>query len=187
MAIEKTKLSGGGETGEITDKRRFSSRLKSLFSGKRGLILILLFVVIVAGGVALYIHNKNAKKQQTLSQERTYTLKITGTDNSDASRAKLVEEFGPKYDDAVAKVMASNPGNWDKAMVDNACAALLYADKIGAYTQVNTLLAFIGAAQKRGVNIDDNSYGVTQDMRDAIKKRADAYVQQNTKKLEGQN
>jgi hypothetical protein len=40
-----------------------------------------------------------------------------------------------------------------------------------AYTQVGSLITYIEQAQASGLNIDDNSYGVDEELRESIKKR----------------
>jgi hypothetical protein len=73
---------------------------------------------------------------------------------------------------------------WNKEMLNDAYAALLYADKMGAYTQVELFLGKIEAAQRNGMNIDDNLYGVNQEARDAIKARLQAWQKKNSENQE---
>lgn len=66
--------------------------------------------------------------------------------------------------------------SWTKDGLDKACFNLIYADKIGSFTDVYAMLAYIESAQKSGINIDDNSYGVTKKLREEIKLRADLAI-----------
>ncbi len=133
------------------------------------ILVVFVVVVIVAlaiGGVFLYKHYKKPSTNNIVPE-------LLKSDTSDSAKQHIVEEYNAKYSSTTSKASGTSPNKWDKATLDDAYTSLLYADKIGAFTQVYNMLAQIDAAQKSGLNIDNNSYGITQAMRDTIKSRAD--------------
>ncbi len=140
-----------------------------------GLILLVICVLAFAGYLVFL---KLSTKAPTLSTDQRELLQA---DDSDSSRASLVQKFGVDSDKATQEVRNSDSTKWDKSRLDKAYLSLLYADKVGAFTQVYTMLSMIESAERSGLNVDDNSYGITQSMRDDIRQRADA----NAKKVMG--
>jgi len=145
--------------------------------------LILLLMVFMITGLTVVSRHKNqlppANSKTTQTNTKETIREILQADNSDGSKANVVNKFGRDYDSATKNIRGSDPTNWDKAKLDQAYLSLVYADKIGAFTQVYTMMSYIEFAQKSGLNIDDNSYGVNQSMRDSIRERADI----NSKKV----
>lgn len=172
MAIKKNQLSGGGEIGEVVKKNSRLSRFKVLTSSKKRLAILLVGIVVALVAIIWGYGELRSSTQKT--NEETYTDAFTKSNDSDATKSRLVDQYGQKYDTTYAEVKTSNPANWDKAMLDKACIVLLYADKMNAQAQVYAVLSMMELAKARGLNIDDNSYGVNQGMRDAILQRAKA-------------
>lgn len=176
MAIRKTQVSGGGEVGEIVKQKTLADKLKT--KPKTYFSILIVIIAIISGFFIVWNHNKN-KIKTTHSEKETYAHDfINSSDNSTANKTHLVEKYGAHYDELISKILQSNPATWNKEMLNDAYAALLYADKMGDYTHVNALLSYIEAVKARGLNIDDNSYGVNQNIRDEIKQRAKMSTQQ---------
>lgn len=91
--------------------------------------------------------------------------------------AYVVQEYSGDYATISKEIQDPRMAQWSKTTLDNAYFCLLYADRTGAFTQVYSMLGMIEIAQKGGLNIDDNSFGIAQADRDAIKARADASSQ----------
>ncbi|MCA9332994.1 hypothetical protein KDA00_03925, partial [Candidatus Saccharibacteria bacterium] len=136
---------------KATGKPRFSKKIPL------GLIVLVLLIIVTLVNVGFYVNKKNKTNDTPINEESTKNLRDI-TNNSDAG--SLAQQFGRDYDMTKKEVKNSNPANWDKEMLDKAYFNLLYADKAGAFTEVYEFLSVIEVAQKIGVNIDDNSYGI---------------------------
>lgn len=158
------------------DAAKEGRHLPGFLKKKPFLLVVPVLVVAIIAGVygmrSLWLSSEDpaTKSAQELLQVRA--------DDSEDSQIRMVKQFGPAYGSAIQEVQTSDTTQWDKTMLDKAYLSLIYADKVGAFTQVNTMLAMITLAQNSGLDIDDNSYGVTQSMRDDMKQRADALAQQ---------
>ncbi len=138
---------------------------------KTSVILLFVICLLSLGGYFKFIN-----KPSTLP---TDVRELLQSDDSESSQANIVQKYGVESDKATKEAQNSDSVQWDKSQLDKAYVSLLYADKVGAFANVYTMLAKIEAAQRSGQNVDDNSYGITQSMRDAIRERADA----NAKKV----
>ena len=159
-------------------KSRFIN-LKKNFTSKKYLIVIsALFISLVVG--IIFLTNKKDQEPVSISKEEQYAKDLQNSDSSDESKSQIVADYGKDYDSTISKVTNARPNEWNKTMLDEAYKSLLYADKIGAFTQVNTLLSTIDAMQRSGLDIDDNSYSVNQEVRASIKDRANVNQKQPT-------
>lgn len=159
---------------KVTNKK--SGRQRKLFNFKlsngRSMIGLVVIFALAVGLGNYYYFNKpkvpDANRENDLLQ----------ADESDQGKVEIVKKFGTDYDRATKELSSKSPAEWDKASLENAYLSLLYADKVGAFTQVYTMLSLIDSARKNGVDIDDNSYGINQQKRDDIRQRADIKSQE---------
>jgi hypothetical protein len=147
--------------------------------------LIILVIALITLG--MYIVLKWRKTNATAKKSPSTTLSIQEqkhiVNNTDVS--SVVQTYGKSQDVITKEVQASNPNKWDKTMLDKAYFSLLYYDKVGDFSHVNQMLFMISLAQKSGLNIDNNSFGVNQKARDAMQLKASQLAQkkaQGTKK-----
>jgi hypothetical protein len=162
--------------GTVSVLKPSSKRRKIVFVGA-------IFLVVLVAAVAAWIISNEDEVADSSKSKQTYAQEFLDSDKSDATQSRLVEQYGEQYDENAAKLSKSNPAEWDKAMLDTAYAALLYTDKMSAYTQADLYLTYIKVAQSNGLDIDDNSYGVTQETRDLISQRSKAWTKKNTEKV----
>ncbi len=140
---------------------------------QRRIILTIIALVLLVGVIIGYILLSREEQPASLSPE-ILSLKQESSDTSAKNQTKLAEQYGDQYDAAYAEVTAADATSWNKEMLDKAYTALLYADKIGAYSQAIDVLSSMRAAEAEGLNLDDNSWGMRQADRDAIEARANA-------------
>ncbi|MES2631110.1 MAG: hypothetical protein V4611_04070 [Patescibacteria group bacterium] len=146
---------------------------------KKILVVVIVGIVLVlAVGAALYWNfalnqKSNDDTQQTINYEEA-SKDIQSSGMSDAELATLVADYGSEYDKAIVDLRAVSPDKWAQTQVDAAYMSLLYTDKIGAYAQVQEVYYMILSAQAAGVDVDDNSAGVTKEERDSINAKVDA-------------
>ena len=152
-----------------------AGRSRSWRSPKTKAFYIFAGIVLVTV-LVLTVYLKLVKEQSELSAPTdTPERDLTQIVNNDSVK-DVVRQYGAEYDTATEELKTKST-EWDKARLDKAYFSLLYAHKVGAFNQVYTMLSLIDAAQRNGLNIDDNSYGISQDERDAIRKRADVHAQ----------
>lgn len=133
-------------------------------------VLIIVCVCVVAA-IGWFGFNKYSNSKNETPEEQRSAI-LTDGGESEADVIKAVEAFGAEYGVAAPEVNNSDPRKWDKAMLDKACLVLLYANKTGDFTQVQGTLYFMELAQRTGLNIDDNSWGVDGADRERMKQRA---------------
>lgn len=144
-----------------------STPIRRLWS-RKSLIVFCCIAVSVAFSLFLY-----KRYMPTKLQDKAEYLDILRESNKDdSSKAKLVDTYSGQFDDNWIKVNNSNMDRWDADMLDNAYSALLYADSVEAYNQVNTLLASIDRQANLGLDIDNNSYKIGNSEREEFKRRA---------------
>jgi hypothetical protein len=135
---------------------------------------LVLAIVLLAGVVALVLFLTRPDSQPAEPTEITYEQRaksIIEAGDDDASLAQVTELYGSNYDSTVEEVLESDRAKWDKTALNKAYFDLVYADKVGAFSQVEKLLGAIYGAQQLGVDIDDNDVGIGQAERDAMQKR----------------
>lgn len=148
------------------------SRRVIVFLVAMALILLSLYVVPIIG-------KRGKSASETVVQNELPRI------NDSDSIEDVVENNGADYNESIKAVNNTNPTAWDKSKLDKAYFSLLYADKVGAFSQVYTMLSMIDLARQNGLDIDDNSYGINQSKRDEIRKRADQYAKRTTKARAG--
>lgn len=135
-----------------------------------GIALLLCGVAIAymfVAKVGLFAPIQEASVDESASYEAV-SNGIVQTGTTQADIAEMVATYGPQYDAAYVEVQKSDPAKWDSLMVDKAFMCLLYADKIRAASQVETLYYQIQSASGSGVNVDSNNAGVTKEQLQAI-------------------
>ncbi len=157
------------------------SQAKLRFSTRKIVLLVGIISVLILS-VGLYAMRK---RQTKIIQTPTFAQELQKYPDSPSAKSEITNKYSGTYDQSVKQVNGTNPTTWDKASIDNAYKALLYTDKIGAFGQTKDMLARLQNAQKSGVNIDDNSFGIDQRQRDEILKRADEQAKQFSSKSTG--
>jgi hypothetical protein len=157
----------------ITNKSKRGKGLKKLKS-KRMLIVFLVIILVVTAAVVTKVYLLNNEKKVKPTGK---ALELLEAKDTDSSKDYLTEKLGEENTNVNKELKDSGLSTWDKAKLDKAYYSLVYADKIGNFTQVFATLSLIESAKKSGLNIDDNSYGIDQAMRDAIKRRAEDLAQ----------
>lgn len=135
------------------------------------LICICIGVLLLIGGYIAYSVLSQESKEQSVEKTIDYAelsknLK-EATSNAPDSK-NLVEEYGKEYDAFNGDVMNTEPSKWNKEHVEKASFMLLYAQSIGAKSQVQVLLGKLQAAADAGVSVNDNSSGLTDQERAAM-------------------
>ena len=128
-------------------------------------------IVISLGLIFYYGYNNRTKPTTTnkpSAEQQAYSKDFINSNNSEENKAKLSDKYSQAYADSLQSISGSNPAEWNREKVNNACATLLYANKMGSYSQALQYLALLDEAKANGVNIDDNDYGVNQKLRDEI-------------------
>lgn len=131
---------------------------------------MLVLLGVLMGGVSNY-HKTHEPKVMSPSQK--FVADLNQYANDAKGREQAATKYSETYNQSLTNIKGFSPTKWNKAQIDSAYQALLYADKIGAYGQVQSILALLQAAKGGGVNIDDNSYGINQKQRDEILARTD--------------
>lgn len=146
-------------------------------SKKKKIIVVVAVVaaVLVLGGVAAwyFLTMQSAKDEAPVKNSQSINYEeaadeIKKTTLSSEELAKIVDNYGPQYDAALLEIQKSLPLKWDQALLDKAHFCLLYADKVGSRSQVESIYYQIFAAQQAGINVDANSAGVNQQAREEI-------------------
>ena len=166
-----------GKPTAVVDGKTIETKPKLNFNTKKFLkpTAIIVIILVTAGailGKVFFVQTKESNKPTG------HELELLLTSDNNSGRSYVVERYGKKYEAAVEEIRSSDLRKWDKAMLDQAYLSLVYADKVGAFTNVYTTLSLIESAQKNGLNIDDNSWGIDQEKRNAIRQRADYRSQQ---------
>lgn len=144
-------------------------------SKKLVIIIVGVIAVLAVGGYLLMTLRNKTDTQTTNEKDLT---KIAETKDVKS----VVEQYGDDKQEIAKEVRSSTSKQWDKTMLDKAYFNLIYADKTGSFTEVYTLLSLLDIAGESGVNIDDNSYGIDEADRDAMRERADTAAKQAKRK-----
>ncbi|GEM_PF-4207350 len=150
---------------EDTPESKRDKLIKYLKSQSKPAIYTIISVVAIVILVTIFLVIRGSRKQAPVALAKPNFL-----DQHDT--VDVLEEYSQKVDSASKEVQNSDIKKWDRKMLDNIYLMLLYADRLGDFNQVNTLLAHLNYASKYGVNIDDNSYGIDDATREAISERA---------------
>lgn len=142
------------------------------------IVVVSVLVLASAGATAYYFFFKPANNDTANTQEpvdyREVNTSIAESGTTDADLNQLLINYGDQYEESVEAAQTTPPSEWTAETVDKAHLALLYADKMELYSQVQSLYYLIMSAKDEGIDVDANSAGVTQAERDEIKGRADA-------------
>lgn len=135
-------------------------------------------ILVITGLVGAYIYSANPiKKSENSTLTINYndakydSLKADKPSYSDDELNKLVLQYGSQFDNVYTTLGVSDPTKWMKEDVNKAYLALLYADKISAFTQAGRLLGLLNSARTNGVDIFNNDFGIGQQKLDVIAKR----------------
>ena len=147
---------------------------------------VVVLLIILGGFIAYKSYSdgaeskRQAEEKARVDAEREAKLrepiKIDNYGNSDKDMAELAKAEGPKYDYANEKLRGTDPAKWDRGMLDLAYSSLVYADKIDDFTNSYSLINKINFAQKAGLDIDDNEYGIDVKKREAMRERASDFL-----------
>lgn len=135
--------------------------------------LLLLFGCVILVGLLVTMYVFYVRKNQKNPIYDTTKQDLLASSNDENNINTVVDRYGKSYVESERSI-ASDPASWNKETLDEAYFVLMYADKISAFSQVYDSLAKIDLAKKSGLNIDNNSYGINQTIRDSIRRRADA-------------
>lgn len=166
-------------------KQKLIPRLGLFFSRRQLMIIITSLVVLVVAIIIVIIvlawQHQTARQSLgdtvATSDEVGYTLKsqaVLGSGDEPDDLAQITYQYGNDYDVIASEVFSSNPADWDRAMLDKAYFVLVYADKIGDFSQAKNVLYRVEKAEVSGVDIDSNGLGIDQAKRSEINSRADA-------------
>ena len=133
-------------------------------------LIVILVVCISASVYMLYIRPPVAKEHNSLPDYSNLSRSIA-SDIKEKSTTEIISDYSSHYEAAMKDLYQSDPAKWDTIMVNKAHLCLLYADKMGLTTQAVSLYQSIASAKAQGVNVDDNSAGLTQEDRYQIYKR----------------
>ena len=133
-------------------------------------LILTLGVCISIAIYILYIRPPIAQEHNNSPDYASLSHNIA-SDSKKKSTTEIISDYSSHYEAAMKDLYRSSPGKWNKDMVDQAHLCLLYADKMGLTSQVISLYRSIASAKAQGVNVDDNSAGITQEDRQQIYKR----------------
>jgi len=154
----------------------WSRKLKPKF----GLAMILFISVLLFCSIwYFYSYRKNVENKKNTEYQKSIQEKVAIKSTQNVK--EVVQKFGKESGENSKQLAESSSSSWDKAKLDKAYYNLIYADKVGSFNDVYAMLSFISTAEKSGLNIDDNSYGVDQKIRNDIKLRADKIVESRKK------
>lgn len=169
----RTNDSKKSNTDSLGERAGFSGAIVKK-GGRPPVVLLLVLVIVAVASMAIVMLTVYQRPDQSieLSDEEAYAEELLSAESSDDNLESIVSKYGEHYDSAMIRVQESTPLNWNRDILDDAYRSLLYADRVGAFTQVNQILDQIEFAKNNGLEIDDNSYGIGQDTRDSIRQRA---------------
>ncbi len=143
----------------------------------RLILFVALIIALLVGAIIVYVlvsrqADGPVEKTQSLAIDlNKKTAEIAQTD-SQIGTEKLVDEFGQSYDMAYKNTVETPVSKWDESLINQAHLCLLYADKIGAYSEAQTMYYKIQFVKDAGKDVDANAARVTQAQRDEILERA---------------
>jgi cytoskeletal protein RodZ len=133
------------------------------------IVIIILSVVVLVGGVIAYalmtgyIPFKLAE-ENTEPAAQTLTEKTQVVRNS-SNVQKLLEESSEAAGEASKQTFASNVEQWGDEDIDRAYYAMVYADKIGNFTEVLNIDAKLQGAVMLGKNVTGQRVNVSDEQR----------------------
>jgi hypothetical protein len=140
---------------------------------KRKVIIFFLVIILVIGIFTLmmliFSKRDNTKSQSTDTKTESSPTAIL----NDLNTTSLIKEYGATAQSNFSDLRNSSSETWDKTKVDKVYFNLIFADRVGSFSDVFAMLSFLQAAKQSGINIDDNSFNFTQSSRDEIRTRAE--------------
>lgn len=134
------------------------------------LIFVIATLLILSLVILLFQKNINNEKMN----KSTQTITKNPTEILQSEDIKLVvKKYSETNNENYKDLRNSYSGNWDKTKVDKAYFNLIYADKVGSFSDVFAMLNFLQFAKQSGYDINVNSFGINQDKRDEIRIRAE--------------
>ncbi len=166
---------------ERSSIKRFKNRSNRLLGGW-GSRKIMITVIASSGLFGLLFLGINVYKDMRYQNSIKEQKQI-----NDTSKAETVSNYGKDQAKNSQDLQGAPSESWDKEKLDKAYFNLIYADKTGSSSDVYNMLFFIEVAQKSGLDIDNNSYGIDQQDRDQIRQRADEVTKKRTTKPKTNN
>lgn len=151
------------------------SKESGVLVSKRWKVILVAIIVLVVSGTVMYIFftRQHTPEVQNDTPLPSYS-QLSHDLREDLTRKKtsaIIEDYSKYYETAMKDISHSEPKTWNNDMVNKAHMCLLYSDKMGLTTQALSLYQSISSARAQGVNVDDNSAGLTQEDRQQIYKR----------------
>ncbi len=139
-------------------------------------LLVIIGTVIGIGGIATAAisHIQHMQGDSEVVYNYTEASEALSPNVKSISIDELVVSYGKFYDAAISDLDSIASTDWTQEDIDKAHFCLIYADKIGDYSQAGSLLLMIDEVKKSGVDVDTNTLGVTAADREAIAKRLEA-------------
>lgn len=130
------------------------------------LVGVLIFDAVAYFGLSYLILPDHDDSPQN---KTTNLVAITETKNVE----DIIRRYEKDYNRKSKSLQNPYYAEWNKDKLDDAYFSLIYADRVGDFNQVYTILSLIENAKNNGTNIDNNSYKLNQENRELIKRRAD--------------
>lgn len=138
---------------------------------QKGLVVgVSVLLVVLAGSAATYYITRS----NSADQQEDPIAYVQESEDTEIGTLKLVDKYSGEYSETLDEVRGVAIQDWDDTTVEKAYFCLLYADKIGDFTQVNSMLFLIESAKQQGVDVDYDSRGVGSKELGEIQKRASA-------------
>lgn len=141
------------------------------------LIIVAVSVVLLLVGLILWYffdRNSGSSDEPAPLNYSTALQSIADTNSEVKDMERFVSEYGQYFDEASDKVLTSNASKWNQEDVNRAHLTLVYADRVGLFTQVLSIHSQISYAKTSGIDVDNNVASIGQAERDSILERANA-------------
>jgi hypothetical protein len=144
---------------------------------KRTAFFIIVALVLFLGGGALgYFGRGYVDVEDTLQRATAADYAALSQDVRSAKEAGSPvtdnQRLSEQYDTALNEIRIADASLWEQEDIDKAYFALLYADSIDAFTQVQTIYAQLSTAERSGKDIRTNAANVSKEEYDGIIGRA---------------
>ena len=147
---------------------------------KYRILFVIFFSLIVVVTALLVIRMGGSSKNSKVTDTAVVRNPKDILKNQDIK--SLIKDYSNTSQTNYQDLRNLNGPTWNKGALDKAYFNLIYADKIESFNDVYAMLSFIESAQESGINIDDNSYGITQQKRLDFKARADSLAELTRKR-----
>lgn len=180
------KASKDNSSKSKTNKFGGSSIYSSIYRKKKFYFVGLIIFSIILISIIFYIRLRDDSSSTGEQPDEVSFAELINSGNEE-DKTKLVDIYGEDYQAAVERNLNPDFNGWDEQKVNDVYITLLYADKVGDFSQVYTSLSMLEMMKTAGVDIDSNIYGVTQETRDVIKAKADEGARSVLESSEVQN